>query len=38
MPTIKVIGYTTDEINRMLSEGNTFIENILREGKEVKIL
>lgn len=35
---IEPIGYTTDEINRMLSDGNTFIENILREGKEVKIL
>ena len=35
---IEPIGYTTDEINRMLSEGNTFIENILLEGKEVKIL
>ena len=33
---IEPIGYTTDEINRMLNGGNTFIENILREGKDVK--
>jgi hypothetical protein len=33
---IEPIGYTTDEINRMLKGGNTFIENILREGKEIK--
>ena len=35
---IEPIGYTADEIQRMLNDGNTFIENILREGKAVKIL
>ncbi|MCK4458226.1 MAG: nucleotidyltransferase domain-containing protein [Methanosarcinales archaeon] len=33
---IEPIGYTTDEIQRMKDQGNTFIENILREGKEIK--
>jgi predicted nucleotidyltransferase len=34
---IEPIGYTVDEIQRMLNEGNTFIENIFREGKDVGI-
>jgi len=34
---IEPLGYTTDEIQRMLDDGNTFIENALREGKEIKI-
>ena len=34
---IEPLGYTTDEIRRMLDDGNTFIENVLREGKEIKI-
>ncbi|MEA1907017.1 MAG: nucleotidyltransferase domain-containing protein [Euryarchaeota archaeon] len=33
---IEPIGYTTDEIQRMKDHGNTFIKNILREGKEIK--
>ncbi len=33
---IEPIGYTTDEIQRMKDQGNTFIENILREGTEIK--
>lgn len=33
---IEPIGYTTDEIQRMKDQGNTFIENILREGKVIK--
>jgi len=34
---IEPLGYTTDEIQRMLDDGNTFIEHVLREGKEIKI-
>jgi len=34
---IEPIGYTADEIQRMLNEGNTFIENIFREGKDIEL-
>ena len=33
---IEPIGYTTTEIHRMVDEGNTFIENVFREGKEIE--
>ena len=33
---IEPIGYTTDEIQRMRDQGNTFIENILRDGEVIK--
>lgn len=32
---IEPIGYTTDEIQTMLQEGNNFIENVFREGKDI---
>ncbi len=34
---IEPIGYTTAEINKMLREGNKFIETALKEGKEIRI-
>ena len=34
---IEPIGYTADGINRMLNEGNMFIENIFQEGKDVEL-
>mgnify|MGYP001071608602 CR=1 FL=1 len=33
---IEPIGYTTTEIRRMVEEGNKFIENVFREGKEIE--
>ena len=33
---IEPIGYTTTEIRRMIEEGNTFIENVFWEGKEIE--
>ncbi len=35
---IEPIGYTTSEINKMLEEGNRFIETVLKEGKEIRIV
>ena len=34
---IEPIGYTTTEIRRMMEEGNKFIENVFREGKEIEL-
>jgi len=34
---IEPIGYTTDEIQNMLKEGNNFIENVLREGRDIEL-
>ncbi len=34
---IEPIGYTTPEIRRMIEEGNTFIENVFREGKDIEL-
>ena len=34
---IEQIGYTTDEIQNMLEEGNNFIENILRERRDIEL-
>jgi hypothetical protein len=34
---IEPIGYTTTEIRGMIEEGNTFIENVFREGKEIEL-
>ncbi|MEA1945354.1 MAG: nucleotidyltransferase domain-containing protein [Euryarchaeota archaeon] len=33
---IEPIGYTTTEIRGMIDEGNKFIENVFREGKEIE--
>jgi predicted nucleotidyltransferase len=33
---IEPIGYTTDEIEKMLEEGNIFIKTVIREGKEIQ--
>jgi hypothetical protein len=33
---IEPIGYTTAEIRGMVEEGNTFIENVFREGEEIE--
>jgi hypothetical protein len=33
---IEPIGYTTTEIRGMIEEGNKFIENVFREGKEIE--
>jgi len=33
---IEPIGYTTPEIRGMIAEGNKFIENVFREGKEIE--
>jgi len=33
---IEPIGYTTTEIRGMMEEGNKFIENVFREGKEIE--
>ncbi len=34
---IEPIGYTTPEIRRMMDEGNKFIEDIFREGKDIEL-
>jgi len=34
---IEPIGYTTTEIRGMIEEGNKFIENVFREGKEIEL-
>lgn len=34
---IEPIGYTSDEIKNMLKEGNNFIENVLREGRDIEL-
>ena len=34
---IEPIGYTTAEIRGMIAEGNKFIENVFREGKEIEL-
>ena len=34
---IEPIGYTTTEIRGMIDEGNTFIENVFWEGKEIEL-
>jgi predicted nucleotidyltransferase len=34
---IEPIGYTTAEIRGMIDEGNKFIENVLREGKDIEL-
>jgi len=34
---IEPIGYTTTEIRRMMEEGNKFIENVFREGKDIEL-
>jgi len=34
---IEPIGYTTPEIRGMIEAGNTFIENVFREGKEIEL-
>ena len=34
---IEPIGYTTTEIRGMIAEGNTFIENVFWEGKEIEL-
>ena len=34
---IEPIGYTTTEIRGMMEEGNTFIENVFREGKDIEL-
>ena len=37
MRQIEPIGYTTTEIKNMMMEGNNFIKNILREGKDIEL-
>jgi hypothetical protein len=34
---MELIGYTTPEIRGMIAEGNKFIENVFREGKEIEL-
>ena len=34
---IEPIGYATPEIRGMIAEGNKFIENVFREGKEIEL-
>lgn len=34
---IEPIGYTAVEIDKMLKEGNRFIETVLKEGREIRI-
>ncbi len=34
---IEPIGYTTTEIRGMIEEGNKFIENVFREGKDIEL-
>ena len=34
---IEPVGYTTTEIRRMIEKGNTFIENVFREGRDIEL-
>lgn len=35
---IEPIGYTTTEIQNMLHDGNNFIQNVFKEGKDIKFV